>query len=314
MALGSALVYFALQLVQDSEFTLMDSDMYYHFVVNGVFLLLSYPLMYIIEKAFGFVSSVTLFELSNTNRGILRNLSEVAPGTFQHSITVGNLAAEIANKIGANSLLVRTGALYHDIGKTLNPAFFTENQTGVNPHDELSEERSAQIIINHVTDGLKLAEKYHLPKVIRDFISTHHGRSQVKYFYIQWKNKHQGEEPDPALFTYPGPNPFTREQAILMMCDAVEASSRSLKVKRERMCGTCKGLLYSAPKEIGAAGLWCLWSGFRVEFGISNACVVNGLQTFCHHTFGISYIAEGNGTFAEIACLHLSINNAVYYI
>ena len=142
---------------------------------------------------------------------------------------MANLAAEVADKIGAKPQLARTGALYHDIGKQLNPAFFTENQTGVNPHDSLSEERSAQIIISHVTDGLRLADKYHLPKLIRDFISTHHGRSKVRYFYILWKNKHQGEEPDPKLFTYPGPNPFTREQAIVMMCDAVEATSRSLK-------------------------------------------------------------------------------------
>jgi len=228
VALGSALVYFALQLVQDSEFTLMDPDMYYHFVVNGVFLLLSYPLMYIIEKAFGFVSSVTLFELSNTNRGILRNLSEVAPGTFQHSITVGNLAAEIANKIGANSLLVRTGALYHDIGKMVDPVFFTENQAGVNPHDNMSYRDSARVIINHVVEGAKIAERENLPTIIRDFIVTHHGTGITKYFYIKYKNEHPDEDVDPAPFQYPGPNPFTREQAILMIADGVEAASRSL--------------------------------------------------------------------------------------
>ena len=228
VALGSALVYFALQLVQDSEFTLMDPDMYYHFVINGVFLLLSYPLMYIIEKMFGFVSSVTLFELSNTNRGILRNLSEVAPGTFQHSITVGNLAAEIANKIGANSLLVRTGALYHDIGKMVDPVFFTENQAGVNPHDNMSYRESARIIINHVVEGAKIAERENLPTIIRDFIVTHHGTGITKYFYIKYKNEHPDEDVDPASFQYPGPNPFTREQAILMIADGVEAASRSL--------------------------------------------------------------------------------------
>lgn len=225
----SSAIMLGYDLSQGIEFSHLDRTMYVYNAVNGVLLLFAYPLLYMIEKLFGFTSSVTLVELSNTNNSVLRRMSKVAQGTFVHSLQVANLAAEVADKIGAKPQLVRTGALYHDIGKMLNPAFFTENQTGVNPHDELTEERSAQIIISHVTEGLKLADKYHLPKVIRDFISTHHGRSQVKYFYIQWKNKHQGEEPDAKLFTYPGPNPFTREQAILMMCDAVEASSRSLK-------------------------------------------------------------------------------------
>lgn len=225
----SSAIMLGYDLSQGIEFSHLDRSMYVYNAVNGVLLLFAYPLLYMIEKLFGFTSSVTLVELSNTNNSVLRRMSKVAQGTFVHSLQVANLAAEVADKIGAKPQLVRTGALYHDIGKMLNPAFFTENQTGVNPHDELTEERSAQIIISHVTEGLKLADKYHLPKVIRDFISTHHGRSQVKYFYIQWKNKHQGEEPDAKLFTYLGPNPFTREQAILMMCDAVEASSRSLK-------------------------------------------------------------------------------------
>lgn len=225
----SSAIMLGYDLSQGIDFSHLDRSMYVYNAVNGVLLLFAYPLLYMIEKLFGFTSSVTLVELSNTNNSVLRRMSKVAQGTFVHSLQVANLAAEVADKIGAKPQLVRTGALYHDIGKMLNPAFFTENQTGVNPHDELTEERSAQIIISHVTEGVKLADKYHLPKVIRDFISTHHGRSQVKYFYIQWKNKHQGEEPDAKLFTYPGPNPFTREQAILMMCDAVEASSRSLK-------------------------------------------------------------------------------------
>ena len=176
--------------MQDNDFSSMDHDMYYHFVVNAVLLLIAYPMMYIIEKMFGFVSSVTLFELSNTNRGLLRDLSEIAPGTFQHSITVGNLAAEIANKIGANALLVRTGALYHDIGKMKNPVFFTENQAGVNPHDTLTYQESARIIISHVTEGVKLAERENLPTIIRDFIVTHHGTGITKFFYIKYKNEH----------------------------------------------------------------------------------------------------------------------------
>lgn len=200
-----------------------------YMIIGGILLLFAYPLMYFVEKLFGFTSSVTLVELTNTNNPILRKMSKVAQGTFNHSMQVSNLAAEVADKIGAKAQLARTGALYHDIGKVLNPAFFTENQSGVNPHDTISEERSAQIIINHVTDGLRLAEKYHLPQVIKVFIRTHHGTGLVKYFYIQYCNKHVGEPVDEEAFRYPGPNPQTREQAVVMMCDSVEAASRSLK-------------------------------------------------------------------------------------
>ena len=228
VTISSCIVYLALQLMQDNQVFNIDPSMYTYFIINGIFLLLSYPMMYLIEKMFGFISNVTLFELSNTNKGLLRNLSEIAPGTFQHSITVGNLAAEIANRIHANSLLVRTGALYHDIGKMTNPVFFTENQAGVNPHDQLSDLESAQIIISHVTEGLKLAEKFNLPGIIKDFISTHHGTGLTKYFYINYCNEHPDEQVDKEMFQYPGPNPFTREQAILMMADTVEAASRSL--------------------------------------------------------------------------------------
>ena len=229
VTISSCIVYLALQLMQDNQVFNIDPSMYTYFIINGIFLLLSYPMMYLIEKMFGFISNVTLFELSNTNKGLLRNLSEIAPGTFQHSITVGNLAAEIANRIHANSLLVRTGALYHDIGKMTNPVFFTENQAGVNPHDQLSDLESAQIIISHVTEGLKLAEKFNLPGIIKDFISTHHGNGLTKFFYIIYCNEHPDEKVDKEQFQYPGPNPFTREQAILMMADTVEAASRSLK-------------------------------------------------------------------------------------
>ena len=229
VAVASAVIYSALQLMQDNQVFNIDRNMYTYFIVNGIFVLLSYPLMYIIEKTFGFTSNVTLFELSNTNKGLLRNLSEIAPGTFQHSITVGNLASEIANRIGANSLLVRTGALYHDIGKMTNPVFFTENQVGVNPHDQLTELESAQIIISHVPEGLKMAEKVSLPGIIKDFILTHHGTGITKYFYVKYCNAHPNEIVDKSMFQYPGPNPFTREQAILMMADTVEAASRSLK-------------------------------------------------------------------------------------
>ena len=206
-----------------------DRSWFRDIVISGVALLFTYPLVYLIEQAFGFTSSVTLIELNNTNSPIIRRLAKEAQGTFIHSIQVGNLAAEVAARIGAKVQLVRTGALYHDIGKLTNPGFFTENQAGYNPHDKLTEEESAQIIISHVTKGVELADKHRLPKVIKDFILTHHGASMVRYFYVQAVNKYGEENVDKAKFTYPGPNPFTREQAILMMSDAVEASSRSLK-------------------------------------------------------------------------------------
>ena len=201
---------------------------YLCFVANGTLLLLTYPLMFLVEKMFGFVSPVTLFELSDTNRDLLRKLSEEAPGTFQHSIMVGNLAAAIATEVGAKSLLVRTGALYHDICKMKHPVFFTENQSGVNPHTRLQPQDSARIIIGHVTEGLKIAEKNNIPDVIRVFIQTHHGKGLAKYFYNTYRNAHPDEEVDEKPFRYPGPNPFSQEQAILMMADAVEAASRSL--------------------------------------------------------------------------------------
>lgn len=233
------ITYIALKLMQSGEELKLDTRLYYHFLINGVMLLLAYPLMYLVEKTFGFTSVITLIELSNTNKGLLRNLSEIAPGTFQHSITVGNLAAEIANKIGANSTLVRTGALYHDIGKMKNPAFFTENQQGgINPHDNLTEKESAQIIIGHVTNGVKLAEEANLPVVIRDFILTHHGTGLAKYFYIKYQNAHPDEVVDKEAFMYPGPNPYTREQAILMMADTCEAASHALKEYTEETIST----------------------------------------------------------------------------
>lgn len=222
-------IYLAYELMNETEISKINWSMLTYFIINGVFLLFTYPLLFILEKTFGFTSNVTLVELSNINHPLLREMSETAPGTFQHSMQVSNLAYEAAIRIGADSQLVRTGALYHDIGKMKNPAFFTENQSsGINPHKHISYEQSAQIVISHVTEGLKLADTYNLPAVIKDFIQTHHGAGKTKFFYISWKNEHPGEEPDESMFTYPGPNPFTKETAILMIADAVEAASRSL--------------------------------------------------------------------------------------
>ncbi len=225
---ASALANLSLEWIRNSDILKLSLSEYNYIVINGILLFCSYPLLYLIEKTFGFTSNITLIELSDMNKTLLRKMSEVAPGTFQHSIQVGNLAAEIANKIGAKSQLVRTGALYHDIGKMMNPVYFTENQSGVNPHEKLGAIDSAQMIISHVTEGVKLAEKYNLPNTIKDFISTHHGLGKTKFFFIQYKNTHPNEDVDELLFTYPGPNPFTKEQAILMMADTVEAASRSL--------------------------------------------------------------------------------------
>ena len=225
---AAGLTNLALDWIRNNDLTKISYSEYNYIAINGILLLCSYPLLYLIEKAFGFTSNITLIELSDMNKVLLRKMSEVAPGTFQHSIQVGNLAAEIANKIGGKSQLVRTGALYHDIGKIINPIYFTENQSGVNPHEKLGSIDSAQMIISHVTEGIKLAEKYNLPDIIKDFIATHHGQGKTKYFYVQYKNAHPNDAVDDLLFTYPGPNPFTKEQAILMMADTVEAASRSL--------------------------------------------------------------------------------------
>ena len=221
-------VNIAIDLMHAETITQIDPSPYNYLVFSGLIMLMAYPLMYVMEKTFGYTSDITLVELSNTNNELLRRMSEVAPGTFNHSIQVANLAGEIANKIGAKAQLVRTGALYHDIGKMANPIYFTENQSAFNPHASLTDIESAQIIISHVTEGLKMADKYNLPDVIRDFIATHHGHGKAKYFYIHYHNEHPGEYVDDLLFTYPGPNPFTREQACLMMADTVEAASRAL--------------------------------------------------------------------------------------
>lgn len=227
--MAAMLTNLAIFMIRHNDFSQIVDREYVYLAICGIVIFCSYPLLYLIEKLFGFVSDITLIELSDMNKDLLRRMSEVAPGTFQHSIQVGNLAAEIARKIGGNPQLVRTGALYHDIGKMQNPIYFTENQSGgISPHEGLSYIESAQMIISHVTEGLKLADKYNLPVQIRDLIATHHGQGKAKYFYIKYKNEFPDQPVDDLLFTYPGPNPFTKEQAILMMADGVEAASRSL--------------------------------------------------------------------------------------
>ena len=227
--------YLCYKMVNNAGLSGIRTLMFAYFAASSILTLLIYPLMLIIERTFGFISSVTLIELSNLNSKLLQRMSQEAPGTFQHSMQVGNLAAEAAIAIGANPLEVRTGALYHDIGKLENPIYFTENQNGgINPHNSLSPVESAQVIIKHVTDGLATAEHEGLPKKIKEFIATHHGLSKTGYFYITYKNEHPDEEIDEKLFTYPGPRPTTKEQAVLMMADCVEAASHSLKEYTEK--------------------------------------------------------------------------------
>jgi putative nucleotidyltransferase with HDIG domain len=221
--------YFAFSIIQEGNAQNLIWDKFIYFAMNGAATLFVLPLIYIFEKLFGLVSDESLKELSNTNSKLLRELAEKAPGTFQHSLQVANLAEACANEINANSMLVRTGALYHDIGKMVNPMYFTENQsTNVNPHHELTPRDSAQIIINHIINGVELAKKHRLPDRIIDFIRTHHGTTLVYYFYKK-QEELEGGSTNIKYFKYPGPIPFSKETAILMMCDSVEAASKSIK-------------------------------------------------------------------------------------
>lgn len=224
-----AITYTASIIIETGSLETFHTRILIMFAINSILLSFAYILIFVIEKTFGFTSTVTLVELSDINNPLLRKLAEEAPGTFQHSMQVSTLAAEAARAIGANTQLVRTGALYHDIGKMESPIFFTENQHGINPHNGLDPETSAKQIISHVTKGLARASKEKLPQVIRNFISEHHGRGVTKYFYNTVCNNHPDEEIDPTPYTYPGPNPQSKETAILMMADAVEAASRSLR-------------------------------------------------------------------------------------
>jgi len=223
------LIWISIQMMQLESLADLDLKMFIYFAINSILLLLIYPLLFVVEKLFGFISNVTLIELSNINNPLLRKLAENAPGTFQHSMQVSTLAAEAANRVGANVQLVRTAALYHDIGKLANPPFFVENQNGTNPHDNISPVESAHIITNHVEEGLRLAEKNGLPESVKEFIRTHHGNGVARYFYVKQQQLTPDTDVNTADFSYPGPNPQTKETAILMMADAVEAASRSLK-------------------------------------------------------------------------------------
>ncbi|MCB2195167.1 MAG: HDIG domain-containing protein [Bacteroidetes bacterium] len=238
-------VYFGLAITQEGNLSGIELSNYKQFAVNGGLVLLAYPLIYIFEKMFNFLSDLTLMELSDTNQKLLRTLAEKAPGTFQHSMQVANLAEEAIYKIGGNPLLVRTGALYHDIGKMNNPIYFIENQrSGFNPHDMHEFDESANIIISHVKDGIELAKKHKLPDQLINFIRTHHGTTKVQYFYRSYIKKFPDKDVDVNMFTYPGPKPYTKEMAVLMMADAVEAASRSLSdISEEKIENLVEGII-----------------------------------------------------------------------
>lgn len=223
-------VYLSLVIVQDGSLKAFKWFTVVWFAINALLLLALYQLVYLIEKIFGFLSDATLIELSDTNQDLLRKLAEVAPGTFQHSLQVANLAEAAIYKIGGNPLLVRTGALYHDIGKMNNPYYFIENQPPeFNPHHNIDYEESASIIIKHVTEGINIAKKNKIPQQLLDFIQMHHGTNKVKYFYRLYKDKYTETVEDDLKFIYPGPKPSSKEIAVLMMADSVEAASRSFK-------------------------------------------------------------------------------------
>ncbi|MBC7695603.1 MAG: HDIG domain-containing protein [Burkholderiales bacterium] len=224
------LAYVAYHLVNNTSQAISNIQNYIPFLISSVCVLFSFPLIYLFEKIFGFTSDFTLLELCDLNSPLLRQLSQKIPGTFQHSLQVANLAEEACYKIGGNPLLVRTGAMYHDIGKMINPRFFIENQVGeVSPHEDLASEESAQVIINHVIKGVEIAKENKLPEAVIDFIRTHHGTTTTRYFLYNYKKEHEGEIINEELFRYSGPIPFSKETAVLMMADGVEASSRSLK-------------------------------------------------------------------------------------
>ena len=227
--LSYALIYTFGVLSQESTLDGITGERYLVFFLNAVLTLLAYPLIYLFEKLFGMTTNLTLMELSSTNTPALRELSRNAPGTFQHSMQVANISEDLINEIGGNALLAKVGALYHDIGKIETPLYFTENQNSdFNPHDELEYAESAAIIIQHVRSGLDLAKKNHLPTAVQDFIRTHHGTTMTGYFYAKQKNEHPDEPINIASFQYPGPTPFSRETAVVMIVDSVEAACKSL--------------------------------------------------------------------------------------
>lgn len=242
---GMSVIYFAIAIIQEANFKNLVWKNFMFFGINALLLMLAYPLIYVFEKAFGLISDITLLEYSNTNNSLLQKLTTVAPGTFQHSLQVSNLAEAAAKKVGANHLLVKVGAMYHDIGKTYAPAFFIENQVaGYNPHDQIDFKQSAEVIINHVKEGVNMAKKANLPEQLIDFIRTHHGTTTVQYFYKNYIKKYPDKADEIEKFTYPGPRPYSKELVIMMMADSLEAAARSLKeINKEKISNLVESII-----------------------------------------------------------------------
>ena len=229
-----SLIYVGMTLIQEGSLQQIDAKFFIYFAANAGLCLLSFPMIYFFEKMFGFITDISLLEYTDSNHPLLKELSDKAPGTFQHSLQMANMAEDAANTINANPLLIRAGSLYHDVGKIKNPQFFTENQKGsVSPHEDLTDKESARIIINHVIDGVEIARKHKIPEQIIDFIRTHHGTKTALYFYKHSLNELPAEEVNIKDFSYHGPIPFSKETCILMIADAVEAATRSLTKKDE---------------------------------------------------------------------------------
>ena len=284
--LSQALAYTAISFAQTGSWLSIDPWMYLYFFICALLTVGCYGLIYMFEKTFRFISSITLVELTDINSDLLHALAERAPGTFQHSMQVSNLAAEAAKTIGANALLVRTGALYHDIGKMTNPFYFVENQTGVeNPLLSMDPRDAAQVVISHVSEGEKIARRNYLPEVVINFITTHHGTSLTRYFYNTWCNAHPKEQVDDSSFRYPGPKPSTKEGAILMMADAVEARSRSLEDFSEASIAKAVNQMIDAQlaSMVGIKSYHCLWGADNAEKELMLAdpdheCITSPLQ------------------------------------
>lgn len=297
------LIYIGMVILTEGSIMGVDKSLIMKFALNSVILSFNYVLVFVLEKFFGFITPVSLIELSDVNNPLLRELSEKCPGTFQHSLQVANLVAEVAHSIGANVQLARAGALYHDIGKITNPAFFTENQRGVNPHDSLTPDHSARIVIKHVTDGVQRADKEKLPKVIKDFIVQHHGCGKAKYFYMKACEMAGGaENVDESIYTYPGINPNTRETTILMMADAIEAAAKSMTDHSE---GAMKALVEKIINSQMADGLY-KDSPLRFhEMETVKRIFVERLRTFYHmrvsYNLHSSQEGDSNTSSAQVA-------------
>ncbi len=298
IVIAYCLTHVGMSILTEGNMSHVSKQLMINFALNGVILSFNYVLVFVIEKLFGFITPVSLVEIGDVNNTLLRELSEKCPGTFQHSLQVANLAAEAAHSIGANVQLVRAGALYHDVGKINNPAFFTENQRGVNPHDSLTPDQSARIVVKHVADGVQKADKEKLPSVIKDFILQHHGCGKAKFFYMKACEQAGGaDKVDASLYTYPGPNPNTRETTILMMADATEAAAKSLKEHNDE---AIRSLVNKIIESQMADGLYKDSPMSFHEVEVVKRTIIERLCTFYHTRVSYNLPSSASGTKQDV--------------